>query len=263
MVRALLAHRELIRQFTVRETVVRTKGSQLGIVWVLLNPVATAAIYTFVFSLILESRWDKLGGKPAEFPLTLLLGVTIFGIFSDAVHQAPSLIVQRPNYVTKVIFPLEVFAVASLGATVFYALVTLGVVLLGAAVLLGSVSATLWVSPLMFVPLLALSLGSAWFLAALGVFLRDIGQIVGLLVGKVLMFLTPLFYQVERVPERYRWLVEYNPLTPVVENLRRTMLWGEMPDWHTFGLTTALGFAALMGGYAFFQKSRRGFADVL
>lgn len=261
--RNLWSHRELIRQFTRREIAIRTKGSALGLFWVLLNPVLTAALYTFVFNLILESRWDKLGGKPAEFPLTLLLGTTLFQIFADTAVGAPGLVVSRPNYVTKVVFPLEVLAVASLGANLFYALVTLVVIIAGGVALLGVFSQTMWLAPLALLPLLAFTLGCGWFLAALGVYVRDVGQIVGLLVGKILMFLTPLFYNIERVPDKYRWLVEFNPLTPMVDNLRRTLFWGEMPAWDGLAWTSALGLAAMLFGYAFFQKARRGFADVL
>lgn len=263
MARALLRQRELISQFTRREIASRTRGTQLGWLWLVLNPLVTVAIFTFVFNMILQSRWDKLGGQPAEFPLTLLLGTALFAIFADTLNEAPHQVVMRPNYVTKVIFPLEIFPVCVLLTSLFFQLITVGLVLVAAAALMGTFSSTIYLFPVALLPMLLWSLGLGWLLASLGVFIRDIRHVVALGVSRLLMFLTPLFYQVEKVPRELRWLIEMNPLTSMVENGRRTLLWSEQPDWMGWAWTTGLGLLILMGGYAFFQRSKRGFADVL
>jgi lipopolysaccharide transport system permease protein len=263
LVSTLWRQRELSRQFTVREVVGRHRGTHLGLAWSVLNPLLTIAVFTLVFGIILRQKWDVLGGTPAEFPLTMLCGMTVFAVFADTVCQAPGLIVSRPNYVTKVVFPLEIFAVAQLGASLFFSAVGLVLLVAGTGALLGTFSKTIWLFPVVLVPLCALSLGVSWFLAALGVFLRDINNVIVLLVQRLLLFLTPVFYPAESVPESFRFLLELNPLTTIVENARRTLMWGQWPDWGALGLVTLVSLAVMQLGYAFFMKGKRGFADVL
>lgn len=263
LVATLWRNRELIRQFTVRETVERHRGTHLGLLWSVINPLLVLAVYTFVFGVILRQKWDVLGGSPAEFPLTMLCGVTVFTVFADAVSQAPALIVNRAGYVTKVIFPLEIFPVTVLGSGLFYAGIGLVLIVGGTGLLLHAFSPTIWLFPVVLLPLIFLSLGLSWFLSSLGVFLRDINSVVAIVVQRVMMFLTPIFYPVENVPDQYRFLIDYNPLTPIVENSRRTLMWGQWPDWASLGIVTVISLVVMQLGYAFFVKSKRGFADVL
>ena len=210
MLRELWRGRELIRQFSWREVVGRNKGTQLGMVWTFLNPLLILVVNTFVFAVVLRQNWNVLGGGPAEFPLTMLCGMTVFGVFAETVCAAPTMIVSRPNFVTRVVFPIEIFPVS-----------------------------------------------------ALGVFLRDINSIVGLVVYRVLVFMTPLFFPATAVPERFRPVLEYNPLTVIVESARRTLMWSQAPDWHALGWVTAGSLVAMQLGYAWFVRSKRGFADVI
>ncbi len=259
----LWRHRELIRQFAWREVVGRSKGTQLGFLWTFLNPLLILVVNTFVFAIILRQQWSVLGGGPAEFPLTMLCGMTMFGVFAETVCASPMMIVSRPNFVTKVVFPIEVFPAATLGCALFYAAINVVLIVAGTGLLLKTFSATIWMFPVVLVPLVTLTLGLSWFLAALGVFLRDINSVVGLVVYRVLVFMTPLFFPITAVPERYRGLLEYNPLTVIVENARRTLMWGREPDWVSLGWVTALGLVVMQLGYAWFERSKRGFADVV
>jgi len=263
MAGTLWRHRGLIRQFAWREVVGRSKGTQLGFLWTFLNPLLILVVNTFVFAIILRQSWDVLGGGPAEFPLTMLCGMTMFGVFSETVSSAPMMIVSRPNFVTKVVFPIEVFPAATLGCALFYAAINVVLIVVGTGALLKTFSTTIWMFPVVLVPLAALTLGLAWFLAALGVFLRDIHSVVGLVVQRVLVFMTPLFFPITAVPERYRGVMEHNPLTVIVQNARRTLMWSQEPDWVSLAWVTALGLVVMQLGYAWFERSKRGFADVV
>ncbi len=263
MLRELWRGRELIRQFSWREVVGRNKGTQLGMVWTFLNPLLILVVNTFVFAVVLRQNWNVLGGGPAEFPLTMLCGMTVFGVFAETVCAAPTMIVSRPNFVTRVVFPIEIFPVSALGCALFYAAINLVLIVAGTGILLRTFSTTMYLFPLVLLPLVCMSLGLAWFLAALGVFLRDINSIVGLVVYRVLVFMTPLFFPATAVPERFRPVLEYNPLTIIVESARRTLMWSQAPDWHALGWVTAGSLVAMQLGYAWFVRSKRGFADVI
>lgn len=259
----LWRHRDLIRQFTRREIEGRYRGSFLGLFWSFINPLILLLIYTFVFGVVFKARWpnartDNLG----EFAITLFCGMTAFNIFGEAIGKAPTLVVGVPNYVKKVVFPLEVLPVSTLGAALFHAGVSL-VILVGANLLVGGgLPWTLVLLPLVLLPLLFLSLGLTWFLASLGVFIRDISYTIALVV-QVLFFLTPILYAVENIPEPYRSLIELNPLTPIIENVRRVVLWGQPPSWLGIGLWSCATGAVMLLGYAWFMKTKKAFADVI
>lgn len=263
MLRTLWTFRDLVVQFARREIAGRTKGTRLGIVWTVLNPLLILAVNTLVFAVILRQRWDVLGGGPAEFPLTMLCGMTVFNIFGETVCAAPTMIVSRPNFVTRVVFPIEIFPVSALASALFYASINLVLILLGAGLLLKTFSTTVWLFPVVLVPLTAMTLGLSWVLAALGVFLRDINAIVSLVIYRVLVFVTPLFFPASSVPENFRPLLDYNPLTIIVENARRTLLWSQTPDWTGLAWVTAISLLLMQAGYACFLRGKRGFADVI
>ena len=261
--RELWARRDLILQLTMREITGRYRSSSLGVVWSLITPLVTLLLYTFVFGVVFKARWPGTANENlAEYGLLLFAGITAFSIFSESVTRAPGLITGSPNYVKKVVFPLEVLPVSVVGSALFHMLISTGLLVVGAWFLLGTLSATLWLLPVVLLPLACLSLGLAWILASLGVYLRDIGHTVGL-VTQVLFFTTPIFYAVETVPDRYRWVMAINPLTPLVENMRRVSVLGMFPDWPSLAISMAIGLVVLCVGHAWFGVTKRGFADVL
>lgn len=264
MLANLWAHRELIVQFTRREVQSRYRGSYLGIVWSFVTPLLMLTVYTFVFSVIFKARWGAQisDESQAGFAMTLFTGLIAFNVFSETITRAPVLIVGNSNYVKKVVFPLEILPVTVLGSAVINSLFSLVILVLALLVALGRLPWTLALLPLMYLPLLLLALGLAWFLASLGVFIRDIGQLIGVVV-QILFFMTPIFYPISAIPERVQFILYLNPLTFIVNHFRRVILWGQLPDWSEFLVVTALTFGVCLLGYVWFMKSKKTFADVV
>lgn len=264
MARNLWFHRDLIKQFTVRMFVGRYRGTHLGVLWSVLFPLTLLAVYTFVFNHVFKNKsWgDRETVGMLDFSVILFCGMVVYGIFSESVVRAAGLVIENPNFVKKVVFPLEVLPVASLGSSLIYSGVGLVLVLIGAGFVAGY-HWTILLFPILLVPLVMLSLGLGWLLSSLGVFLRDIGNIVGIVVGQILFFLTPVLYTPKHLPEHLRWVSEINPLTCIVDGARQTLLFGNQPDWRAVGLTTLLSVFVMQAGYVFFIKSKRGFGDVL
>ena len=263
LAKSLWSTRHLILQMTKREVLGRYKGSTMGLAWSFFNPVFMLTVYTFVFSEIFKSRWAGIAGdnSKTQFALLLFIGMIILSLFSEVINRAPGLIVSNANYVKKVIFPLEILPVISMGASLFHSLVSLGVLLSAFVIFNGYLHWTVVFMPLVLLPLVILSTGLAWMLASLGVFLRDVGQTIGI-ITTVLMFLSPVFYPVSAVPERFRPFIMANPLTFIIEQARAVM-WGQLPYWFGLGIYTLAATGIAWAGYAWFQKTRKGFADVL
>jgi lipopolysaccharide transport system permease protein len=248
---------------TKREVIGRYKGSALGLAWSFINPVFMLAVYTFVFSVVFKSRWGvSSDGDKTQFAVVLFMGMIVHGLMAEVLVRAPSLIVSNVNYVKKVVFPVEALPVVAMGAALFHALVSL-CVLLGAFLLFnGYINWTAILAPVVLLPLVILTLGLAWMLASLGVFLRDVGQTMSI-ITTVLLFLSPVFYPMSALPESFRPWMMSNPLTFIIEQAREVVIWGHLPDF--FGLAVYMICASVVAwlGYAWFQATRRGFADVL
>lgn len=197
-----------------------------------------------------------------QFALVLFVGLIVHGLFAEALNRAPGLVVGNANYVKKVVFPLEILPVVSMGAALFHSLISLSVLLVVFAIINGYLNWTAVFIPLVLLPLIILALGLAWMLASLGVFLRDIGHTIGI-ITTVLMFLSPVFYPLTAVPEQFRTFIIANPLTFIIEQARDVLIWGNLPNWSGLGVYTLIAAAIAWAGYAWFQKTRKGFADVL
>ncbi len=262
--KSLWRNRQLIVQMTKREVVGRYKGSVMGLAWSFFNPVFMLVVYTFVFSEIFKSRWGGVGGNDSktQFAVLLFVGLIVLSLFSEVLNRAPGLIIYNVNYVKKVVFPIEILPVIAMGATLFHALISLGVLLAAFALFNGYLHWTAVFTPFVLLPLVILTLGLAWMLASLGVFLRDIGQTI-IIITTVLMFLSPVFYPVTAVPEGLRPFIMANPLTFIIEQAREVLIWGHLPDWEGLGIYTLAATVVAWAGYAWFQKTRKGFADVL
>lgn len=255
-------NRGLIARMTRREVVGRYRGSILGIVWSFLNPLLMLGVYTFVFSVIFKARWHAGSDSKTEFAIVLFAGMIVFGIFSECVNRAPGLILANPNYVKKVVFPLEIMPWVAMVAAMFHALVSLGVLLLFSLAVNHTLPWTVILFPVVVLPLIFLVLGLGWFLSALGVYLRDVGQTVGLLTT-VLMFLSPVFYPASALPPEFRPLMANSPLAFIIEQSREVLIWGHVPDLRGLLLHSVAALLVAWLGFAWFQKTRRGFGDVL
>jgi lipopolysaccharide transport system permease protein len=260
----LWRNRQLIIQMIKREVAGRYKGSVLGLAWSFFNPIFMLVVYTFVFSEIFKSRWGGVGGDDSktQFALVLFAGMIVLSLFSEVLNRAPSLILGNVSYVKKVVFPLEILPVIAIGAALFHSLISLCVLLVAFVLFNGYLQWTAIFTPLVLLPLVILTTGFAWMLASLGVFLRDVGQTIGI-ITTVLMFLSPVFYPVNAVPERFQSFILANPLTFIIEQAREVLIWGHLPNWLGLGAYTLAAVVIAWSGYAWFQKTRKGFADVL
>ena len=262
MIISFLRNRNLILALIMREVVGRYRGSFLGILWSLFNPIFMLAVFTFVFSVVFKARWSTGSDSKTEFALVLFAGLIVFNLFAECVNRAPSLILANVNYVKKVVFPLEILPWVTLGSAMFHAIISLCVWLAAYALLFGTPHPTILFLPVVFLPLSFFIMGVSWALASIGVYLRDVSQFIGILTT-VLMFLSPIFYPISALPEAYRPILLLNPLMPAIEETRNVLFWGKIP-----GLTMLLVYfmaASLIAwiGFAWFQKTRKGFADVL
>lgn len=256
----------LISPLLTREIAGRYRGSAFGMFWSLLTPLFMLGVYTFVFGSIFNSRWNGAEGQAAEgtgeFAIVLFAGLIIFQLFSEVVGRSPSLVVSNVSYVKKVVFPLEVLSIVAVGSALFHAVVSLAVLFVFEVVLMGRLPWTIVLLPLIVVPFLVLTLGLSWFLAATGVFFRDIGQLLGPLIT-ALMFLSPIFFPASSLPAWVQGWHLLNPLALPVEQVRAVVIFGTMPDWAPLGLYFVVALIIAWLGYAFFAKTRKGFADVL
>jgi lipopolysaccharide transport system permease protein len=255
-------HRGLVAQLTLREVAGRYRGSVLGLVWSFFHPLLMLAAYTFVFSVVFQARWGGQGDSKFEFALVLFAGLMVYSLFAECLNRAPGLIVGNVNYVKKVVFPLEVLPFVALGSAMFHLLISLLVWIAAYLLMFGLPPLTALLFPLILSPLVFFTLGLSWMLASLGVYLRDVTQIVGVLTS-VLMFVTPIFYPLDMLPADLRQWLALNPLAPLVAWVRDVLMWGKTPDWSSFAAFLLASLAVAWGGFMWFQKTRKGFADVL
>lgn len=255
-------HRLLVLRLARRDLEARYRGSVLGLFWAVLTPLLMMGVYTFVFSVVFQARWGNSSGGKAEFALLLLSGLILFTVFSDCVARAPGLMLENVSYIKKVVFPLEILPAVTLAVALANATIGFVILEIFAALLFGVPPLTTLLFPLILLPLCLFTLGVTWFLSSLGVFLRDIKQMVGVLVT-VLMFLSPIFYPVSAIPEAYRPLILLNPLTLLLEHAREALFWGRVPNPLEWLACTAVAALVAWLGYAWFQKTRKAFADVV
>ncbi|MCH4809911.1 ABC transporter permease [Vreelandella neptunia] len=266
LARSCIQHRNLILQITRREVVGRYRGSVIGLGWSFLNPLLMLAVFTFVFSVVFQAKWGVAMEGEAEgkgfFAVVLFIGLIVHALFAEVLTRSPALILSNVNYVKKVIFPLEILPISAVLSAMFHAAISIGVWLLAHLLFIGIPSWQAIFLPLVLLPLITLSLGVSYILASLGVFLRDIGQTMGI-IATVLLFLSPVFFPIERLPEQYQPLFMANPLTFIIEQARDVLIWQKLPDFSGILVYMLYSVAILFLGFAWFQKTRKGFADVL
>lgn len=259
MLSALTSHRYLFGQLVMRDVLLRYRGAMFGVLWIFLSPLLMLGIFAFVFGQIFQARWPQQAeGLP--FWLMLYSGLIVFNLFAEAVSRAPAAVRSFPSYVKKIIFPLEILPLVPLGAALFHAGFNL-LILVGALAWTGHLSMGILLYPILVLPVLLLAIGLSWFLAAWGVFIKDMTQIVPLLV-QMTLFVSPVFYPASAVPAMLRPVYEYNPLGAVIEAVRAAIL-SQSIAWTGWLVALAGGAIVTALGYAFFQHSRDEFADVL
>lgn len=252
----------LIVSLTKREIVGRYKGSLMGMLWPFITPLVMLLVYTFVFGEIFNARWHMEVESNGQFSLLLFAGLIIFNLYAECINRAPLLIISNVNYVKKVIFPLELLPVVSVLSALFHAIVSVAIWAFVYVIFFGLPNITIIYVPLILVPFVLMLIGFSWLLSALGTYVRDIAQVVGVITS-ALMFLSPVFFPLDSLPKSFQVVVGFNPLTIPIEQLRVVMFWGNNPDWHKFLPYCLASVLILYMGFYFFQKVRRGFADVI
>lgn len=263
LIRSLWANKSLIQRMTKREVVGRYKGSVVGIAWSFFNPLLMLLVYTFVFSKIFKSRWpaEELDGS-GSFAMMVFLGMIVHAFFSECLNKSPEILLNNKNYITKVVFPLEILPIVNIGVAIFHLTISMLVAAIALVWLDRLPGLTVLMFPFLLLPLVLGTAGLTWITTSLGVYIRDISQLV-VFISSILLFLSPVFYPTSALPEKYQaWLV-YNPLTYFIEQSRGLLLYNKIPDLN--GLLTAycISSAIFFAGYYWFQKTRKGFADVL
>jgi len=260
--RALTRHFRLVVKMTRRDVAGRYRGSFVGLFWSFFNPLLMLVIYTFVFGVIFRSRWSGQTGGHFEFAIILFAGLNINTLFSECANRATTLIVENTNFVKRVVFPLETLSWSTLGAALFHLLISTIVLLIISVLVNGRLPWTVLLFPIVVACFLPFVAGVIWLLASLGVFLRDLKQVVGIITA-ALMFLAPILYPTTMIPVQFRDLLYLNPLTVIAEAAQNVLVWDKQPNWSHLGIYALVSCLFAWLAFAWFEKTRKGFADVI
>lgn len=263
LIKSTWAHRELIVQLARRDVIGRYKGSLLGMAWSLLSPLFVLGVYTLFFTQVFHVRWETMesGGK-GQYATALFAGLIIYTVFADCIARGTQLITTNANYVTKVIFPLDVLPWISSLTAIYHGMASLVVLAAFSLIFTGHIASTFLLFPVVFVPLMLLSTAAGWLLASLGVYARDVSQMTTL-ITLALLYTSPVFFPLEHASAGMRSIMLLNPLTFLIEQARRVLLWNELPDALGLAIYTAYCLLACWLAYVWFQRTRGGFIDVL
>lgn len=253
--------RDLFLEFTKRSIVGRYSGAHLGVIWSFFNPLLMLAVYTLAFREFLGMRWPNADTR-GEFSLMIFCGMIVHSLLVECLTNAPTCIVGNANLVKKVVFPLAILPCVTVASALFHAALSVLVLLLFVYATQHSLSATVLYLPLIFLPYSLLLCGISWFMASLGVFVRDVTQVAGV-IATMFMFLSPVFYPATSLKESYRGVMAYNPLTLIIEQTRSLVMFGQPPAWQALAMYTLVALVVMAFGYWWFQRTRDGFADVL
>lgn len=259
---ALTTQWSLTRELARRDILGRYRGANFGLFWSLITPLFMLAIYAVAFGEVLRSRWSSPAGVSADFAPALFLGIIIHGFFAECVGRSPRIFHEHVNYVKRVVFPLHVLSWSIALASAFHLLTSLLIFVVLAGLVFDGVSPLAVLLPLVLAPLFLLTVAASWFVASLGVYLRDVQQVVPVLMT-AMFFLSSAIIPLDAVPDAYRWLFELNPLSFFIDQARAVALWGELPDWGGLGIHLLVALGLLYAAHAWLRVTSRGFPDVL
>lgn len=262
LIGSFFENKSLIMGMIKRDVLSRYKGTFAGLLWSFVTPLLMLVVYTFVFGFIFKARWGEVFLGQVEFAFIIFPGLMVHGFFSDCVGRASTLIVDNSNYVKKVVFPLDALAWVVVGGAFFQFLVSMLVLFLFMLIILGGVPGTFPMFLIVSVVFIPVAVGAVWIFSSLGVYVRDIRHGVGVLITAML-FVSPILYPLEMAPESIHWALHMNPLTVIVQQMQNVLIWGRQPDWLKlfWYLLASCSFAKL--SFMWFQRTRKGFADVL
>lgn len=261
-IRSLTDHFSLASELSKRDVLGRYRGASFGLLWSLISPFLMLMVYSFAFGTVVRGRWPQIEAGHTQFSIILFVGLIVHGFFAECLNKSVHLIVSNPNFVKRVIFPLELLPWPMVFSALFHTFMNLLVFLVMRLVMDGHIAWTTFLFPIVMLPLVVLTLGISWFMAAAGVFLRDLGQITGVL-AMAMLFLSSAMMPVDSVPLEYRWIFQINPLTFIIDQARNVLLWDRFPDWIGLGYYQLGALVVFYLGYAWFTSTRKAFADVL
>lgn len=264
LILTLKKNRFLLFQLIQRNIESRYKGSLLGIFWSIAQPLIMLSIYTFVFTYVLKSKFgiqieeDHKGA----FAIIMFCGMSVFNIFSEVLNSCTTVITSNQSFVKKVIFPLEILPISQVLTALIFGIIWFFLLFIGSLFILKTASITMLLLPFVLIPLTLLSCGCGYFVASLGVYIRDMPYIINVIL-QMLFFMTPIFYPISAIPEKYRIVLYLNPLSEIVEQTRALFLYGEMPNWEHIGALWGISIILFFLGLIWFNKTKKGFADVI
>ncbi|MDE7310461.1 MAG: ABC transporter permease [Eubacterium sp.] len=262
MLKTLYTNSYLLRKLVKKDIRQRYQGSVLGVLWSMLVPVFMLAIYTFIFSEVFQAKWNMDTTDTYQFALMLFCGLSAFNLLGEVMNRSTTLVASHANYVKKVIFPLEILPVVLTLSALFHCVVSYGILIAAKCILYRSISPTLYLFLPAMVPLVVLAVGTGLFIAAISVYLKDVGNVISVIVT-VLMYISPVFFPLDAVPQDFRVICEMNPMTYMIENFRNVVLYGKAIDLPFFAVSCAAAFAVYLIGYMVFMRTKEGFADVI
>ncbi len=252
----------LILSLVKKEIKVKYSGSILGIIWAVIVPLVMLGVYTFVFSVVFQSRWGALTESKSQFSLVLFAGLILFNLFSDSLSSSTYSIVGNENYVKKIVFPLEVLPVVSVLVVFFHFFLSFAVLLVFYLIVNGLPPITIFITPFFLLLFLLFIIGISWIVSGLSVYLRDTSYFISILCS-LLLFLSPIFYAVDSIPIEFRPILSFNPLTPFIETFRGLVLFNKLPAACTVLFCLLFSLLSFYLGFYFFSKLKKGFADVI
>jgi homopolymeric O-antigen transport system permease protein len=255
-------HSSLIRSMVRRDLTSRYKGSIMGLAWAFITPAVMIVIYTIIFQGIFNARFGNAQEGYLSYGINLLCGMLPWLAFSDGIQRSTTSLIENVNLVKRVVFPIEALPVnVALSALVNQLIGTI-ILLVAALIINQTVQPTILLLPLLIAPQLLVTIGLGWLMASLGVFIRDMPQFNQLAIT-TWMFMTPILYPENQIPERYRWLVNLNPMAPLIRSYRRILLEGRLPDWRGLMITLVFALVCFIFGYWWFERTKKAFADIL
>jgi lipopolysaccharide transport system permease protein len=257
----LVAHRSTIEAFVRRDIQGRYVTSVLGLSWAIVQPVVLLLLYTFVFSTVLKIRFGT-NGTTAGFAVYLFCGMLPWLAFAEGLSRSASVVLEQTPLIKKVVFPSEILPAYVVISALAMEFVGLVVLLAGVGLFYRGLGWPLLLLPLVIVLQFLFTMGLGWLLASLNVFLRDVGQLLGLALT-FWMFVTPIFYPAELMPARFGWVLDVNPMFYVIQAYRDVVLEQRLPALGDVGALAGIALAAFIAGYWFFCRSKHAFVDVL
>ncbi len=262
ILRHLASYKSLLWQFTKREVERRYRGTLLGLFWSFMTPLLMLLVYTIVFGFIFRGSYGHPEETKVQFALGLFCGLLLWDVIAGSMLVAPGLIVGNANFVTKVIFPLEILPIAMISSTLVHTAIGFIPLLILLVISQGAIALSATSLFLIFIPILFYTLGIAWVLSALGVFLRDISAMIPALIT-ILMFMSAIFFSITAIPSAWRWMMILNPAAVLISMARNALVFGEWPNMVMYMMQLIISIIVATSGYALFMKMKPAFADVL